>query len=519
MLLLNRLSRYINVMRLRAFGQRARSIRASVGDGAVHRLIKWCARVGIVCFSVVCLGCADGSADKIKPRELVFNFARRALSKIVRTIPLSEPVFDSSLAVETLIAPDSSLRAAFGIALLPADNQILITERACRNLVVFKDGAIAKKIPIAIPNRHISVAGAHINEPIFSEILRLSEECMRSQDDSVAVRNTGLLGIAVDPDYRANNFIYLGITLHNTNNGSDTAYSNHAVLRVTYNPATMTVAPITEEDILVEDTMRPLTGLNRSPGGRLLFLPDGTLLFTVGYAHTYTVSQSMDSFGGKTVRMFPDGRPVCGDALGTVAPNPFCGDPFDSANPEPHDYIYTFGHKNNQGLIMVHDLVFASEHGESGGDEINIITSGDNYGFPYFCSGGCISYLERQPFGNANNASPGTLSSQNINNYIRPATVWNTRGNSIAPSGIAFYPFRGTYKDNLLVTSLRAKTLFRFSVDDNYNLKLQSPVAWRVRFRDVVVANDGDIYVLANNVRDGDTAGRSALYKIRLPSP
>ena len=336
----------------------------------------------------------------------------------------------------------------------------------------------------------------------------LPPECLRPQDKPVGV-HSGLLGIAIDPDYNSNNFLYLAVTLHNTRNSEETAYTNHAVLRVKYYPATMTLAPITEADILVEDTTRPFSGRNHSSGGRMLFLPDGTLLFTVGYNHSPLVSQNMNSFGGKIIRMFPDGRPVCGGDLGAVISNPFCSDNFDGVNPAPRDYIYSLGHKNNQGLVMVRDQVFASEHGEVGGDEINIITRGGNFGFPYFCSGGCVSYDNRKSFGDVYNVPPGTLEQTNINDYIRPVIVWNNRGKAIAPSGIAFYPFDGKYKDSLFVAGLRSRTLFRFSVDANFNLKLRSSIAYGMPFRDIAVADDGAMYVITY------FANSSALYRVR----
>ena len=161
---------------------------------------------------------------------------------------------------------------------------------------------------------------------------------------------------------------------------------------------------------------------------------------------------------------------------------------------------------------MVRGQVFASEHGEIGGDEINTITSGANFGFPYFCSGGCLSYENAKPLGDVYKLPPEELEIKSINSYIRPLAIWNTEGTPIEPSGIVFYPFNRAYKDNLIVAGLKSKTLFRFLVDDNLNLKLQSPIMQGLHFRDVAVDNKGFLYILAN------LPASSVLYKVHPPS-
>ena len=187
-----------------------------------------------------------------------------------------EWVFDREHKKQTIIAPNGSVHQVFGIALLPTpNNQILLTEQYCRNLIVLKEDTIVKKIPIAIPNRRISISHHRVDETVSNTDIdpsSLPPSCQLPQDYPIS-DNVGLLGIAIDPDYNANNFIYLAVTLHNTNNSNDTAYSNHAILRVQYNPTNMNLAPITEANIIVEDTNRPFSGSNRSSGGRMLFCP------------------------------------------------------------------------------------------------------------------------------------------------------------------------------------------------------------------------------------------------------
>ena len=76
-----------------------------------------------------------------------------------------EPTFDSNLTVQTIIAPNRSIHQAFGIGILPTpNNQILLTEKHCRNLVVLKEDTIVKKIPIVIPNRRISISQVFVDK-------------------------------------------------------------------------------------------------------------------------------------------------------------------------------------------------------------------------------------------------------------------------------------------------------------------------------------------------------------------
>jgi glucose/arabinose dehydrogenase len=127
-------------------------------------------------------------------------------------------------------------------------------------------------------------------------------------------------------------------------------------------------------------------------GGRIAFGPDGMLYATVGDAGRRDDAQDLDSLGGKILRMTPDGD--------VPADNPF-----------PGTLVYSYGHRNPQGLAWAADgTMFASEFGQNTWDELNIITPGGNYGWPYFEGiGGDDRYLDPVQQSSPAQASPSGM--------------------------------------------------------------------------------------------------------------
>jgi glucose/arabinose dehydrogenase len=280
--------------------------------------------------------------------------------------------------------------------------------------------------------------------------------------------DSGLLDIALDPDFAQNRTVYLAFA-------EGTEESNRtAIWKARF-----------EDSRLVEG--RVIFRVNEAkkapshPGGRLLFLPDKTLLLSVGDGFDYRdKAQDPASHLGKVLRLTRDGT--------APSDNPFVG----KAGYAPE--IWTLGHRNIQGLTRdpVTGTIWANEHGPRGGDEINELVAGRNYGWPAASFG--IDY-------------DGTLITdrQHVAGMADPRFVWVP---SIAPSGLAIY--HGTvhpqFEGRLLVGALAARTLVQVRISPKTGLLAEEArllSGLRARIRDVRVAPDGQLYLLTD-----DDAGR-----------
>ena len=215
-------------------------------------------------------------------------------------------------------------------------------------------------------------------------------------------------------------------------------------------------------------------------GGRMVWLGDGTLLVTTGDGFNYRErAQYLDNQMGKTVRM-TDGGAVPED-------NPFTG----QADKDP--YVYTYGHRNAQGLVYdaERDRVFLHEHGPRGGDELNLLQPGRNYGWPAIGYGIDYTGAYVSPYTEA----PG---------LEQPLLHWTP---SIAPSGMAIY--RGDafpdWRGSLFVGALVEKTVRRIELSDT-RIARDAPaqtIAFAEigeRIRDVREGPDGLLYLLTAEV-------------------
>ena len=271
----------------------------------------------------------------------------------------------------------------------------------------------------------------------------------------------GLLDIIPDPDFAANHQLYLSFSI-----GSKSANA----LRVI--SARLEGGKL--ESITTLFTASPTKDTPHHFGGRLALMTDQTLLITVGEGFDYREkAQSLDNHFGKLVRLNKDGT--------VPADNPFAGR--EDALPE----IWSYGHRNPQGLLVsVDGTVWLHEHGPRGGDELNRIEPGKNYGWPAITHGMDYSGAYVSPFTEAEGME-------------QPVAYWTP---SIAPSG--FCEYQGDlfpqWQGNLFVAALAEKSVRRL-VMENGKVKSQETMFTELdqRIREVRAGPDGYLYLLTDS--------------------
>ena len=217
-------------------------------------------------------------------------------------------------------------------------------------------------------------------------------------------------------------------------------------------------------------------------GSRIAFMPDGALLMSIGDGGNppqrvgnmlaRDQAQNLGSHNGSILRLNAEGKPAPG--------NPLAGKP--GALPE----IWSYGHRNIQGLVVdaASGRVFASEHGPRGGDEINRIEGGKNYGWPIQTHG--LDYSTRLPVGK--HSVPG---------MVDPLVAWSP---SPAPSGLALYTGNAfpQWRGSLFSGSLAGQDVRRIEFDAAGKVVKQDRLAIGKRVRDVRQGPDGHLYVLTD---------------------
>ena len=273
--------------------------------------------------------------------------------------------------------------------------------------------------------------------------------------DVEAAGESGLMSVALHPQFSSNRFLYLSY-----------AYSQEGV-RVRVVRYRETPEGLVDARVIIEN----LPAARFHAGCRIRFGPDGKLYITTGDAGRRELAQQLDSLAGKTLRVNDDGT--------VPQDNPFVGQ--QNARPE----IWSIGHRNAQGLDFQPgtNLMFQTEHGPSGfdggqgGDEVNIVEKGKNYGWPVIHHNEARAGME------------GPLLE------YTPAC---------APASGAFYrgSALGNFKGNYFFGCLRGERLIRVSLDGRRVLSQENVVIDYGRIREVAEGPDGFLYFSTSN-RDG----------------
>jgi aldose sugar dehydrogenase len=269
----------------------------------------------------------------------------------------------------------------------------------------------------------------------------------------------GLFDVVLHPDFAQNHVVYL------TYASGSRAANGTRVARARFDGSNLV-------DLKVIFEAMPLKDTDNHYGARLAFLPDGTFVLSIGEGFEYREkAQDLTSDLGKIVRLNEDGT--------VPQDNPFIGQP--SVRPE----IYTWGHRNPQGLIFdaQSGLIYETEHGPRGGDELNIIIAHRNYGWPVITYGMDYSGAFVSPYTQRAGLE-------------QPVIYWTP---SIAPSGLAMY--RGdkfpAWKGDLFAGALAFQHLRRIHLDGHGNVVDQEQLLndLHYRIRDVRAPADGYLYV------------------------
>ena len=289
-------------------------------------------------------------------------------------------------------------------------------------------------------------------------------------DDIYVKGQGGLLDIVLAPDFAATQELYLSYSYgHEDANGT-------ALFRAKLKEGAL------QNKTIVFRASPPKSAASHF-GGKILFLPDDTLILTLGDGFAYReAAQKADTHLGKLVRLTRDG--------GVPADNPFLGQ--SKLGKEFKPQIYSLGHRNVQGLAMDSETgaVWQHEHGPRGGDELNLLQAGGNYGWPLATKGRDYQGARISPY----ESFEGTLD---------PIRSWVP---SIAPSGLVIY--RGTlfpeWSGDALIGGLASRDLRRVDLEKGQSIGEEDLLSdLNLRIRDVRLAKDGAVLILAEDGANG----------------
>lgn len=338
----------------------------------------------------------------------------------------------------------SGLESPWGMAFLP-DGRLLVTERPGRLRLISADG-----------------------EQVSDAIRGLPR--IRRGDHG------GLLDVAIDPRFESNRLVYFSYTA----GGAPFARGKTSSVSVARGRLREDATRLDRVRVLFRQ--KPAVAVDENLGGRIALSSDGHLFLTIGDRYTAAErvhAQDLAFHQGKTVRIRTDGS--------VPRDNPFVGR--KGARPE----IWSLGHRNPQGAFVDPDTgaLWVAEHGPQGGDEINVVHGGGNYGWPVVTFG--CEYNTCAPIGEGT-SKPGMEA---------PLTHWGRPG--IAPSNLMRYTGDQfpEWQGNVFVGALAGRAVWRLeisSTDQAPHLMHREPLFMGLgeRIRDLKQGPDGGLYLLTD---------------------
>ncbi|MGQ8365011.1 PQQ-dependent sugar dehydrogenase [Glaciecola sp. 1036] len=333
----------------------------------------------------------------------------------------------SAEAQFTVTEVTDGLKHPWGMAFLP-NQDLLITERNGGLRLLSKEGKLSGKIS-GLP-------------------------------ESVQMGQGGNLGIAIDPDFATNNKVYVCSSM-----AGDGGFGSE-----------VHVGEFTGQELVNVKKVFTALPKKQTPyhfGCRIVFDKQGMMFVSLGERGSFKEeAQNTDNHLGTVVRIHPDGS--------VPEDNPFV----DGQAPE----VFTYGHRNVQGMTVHPETgeIWTHEHGPRGGDEVNILSKGDNYGWPEITYG--INY----------NGSIIT-DKKEMEGMRQPLQYWDP---SFAPSGMTFYTgdMFPEWQGDLFIGSLKFMYLKHLKIENGKILGEENLLQdQQARFRDVVQGPDGAIYVLTDS--------------------
>jgi aldose sugar dehydrogenase len=277
--------------------------------------------------------------------------------------------------------------------------------------------------------------------------------------DVESINEGGLLGMALHPNFTQNGFLYVVYNYRNAGSYKEKLVRYTFSNNILNNPVVL---------------LDGIEGNTNHDGSRVWITNEANpkIFMTTGDALNQSLPQNINSFNGKVLRLNVDGS-------------------IPADNPLPNNRVWSYGHRNQQGLVMVNNILYASEHGPDIEDELNIIEKGRNYGWPDVkgpCNGGETSFCT-------------------ANNTKEP--IWSSGNNTIAVCGLDYYnkDLIPQWKNSLLMMTLKNSSIMQMKLSDDGRSIVQVQTLFKDqwgRLRDLCISPDGKVYICTSNGGNND---------------